>query len=174
MTTVHGALTVLDAFEEDVRQILIAEVNQAFPSRLTANKNIWRGPVRPVNNKAKNHEGVFVLMSAGRDSMPYLAADGTELRPRVQIRVRSSLGSGAYTTGAQLSRHCFFAVDQFPPPAFQNDGTTPIVPVYTPTSPICDLRATSSAPIYIGPDSDGHHEWSINVEGVLVERGTLL
>jgi len=167
MTTIHGSLDIYDALEEDVRQIIFAEVNAVEPGRLTLNRNLWRGPVVPANDRAQNHEGVWVMLSAGNPSVAYLGANGTEHRPGIQIRIRAGLDAGAYQRGAKLARQCFLAVDQFPPPAFEADGVTPIVPLYVPTTRICDLRSRSSHPLSLGKDEDGHHEWSINVDAVI-------
>ena len=167
MSTVHQALDVYDALELDVVNIIVAEVNAVEPGRLTVARNAWTGPVRPANDRAKNHEGVWVLLTGGRESMPFLGGDGTEHRPTLQVRIRSTKSDDGYSAGAKLARQCFLAVDQFPPPAFGPDGVTPIVPAYSPTTNICDLRSRSSAPLYLGLDEDGHHEWSINVEATV-------
>lgn len=167
MTVVNDPLDLYDTLEEDVRQIMIAEVNAIEPARLVADKNIWRGPVRPANDNAQNHEGVWVMLSGGRSSMPFQGAGGTEFRPTLNVRFRSGMENGAYTVIAKLARRCFLATDQFPPPAFAFDGVTPIIPAFTPLTNICDMRARSSHPLYLGMDNDGHHELSFTLECVV-------
>lgn len=166
MPVIHENFDIYDALEEDVRQIVFAEVNAVDPGLLVLNQNIWIGPVRPVVDSQENAEGVWIMINGGRESMPFLGGSGTEWMPSFQFRIRGGKGNNAYTRGARISRRVFMAADQFPPPAYKEDGTA-LIPLYTPTTNICDIRCRGSHPIYLGMDSDGFHEWSINAEAVV-------
>lgn len=165
MSVVHP-FDFYDDLEEDVRQIITTEVNLIEPGRIIINENIWLGPVRPVVDSQLNAEGIWVMVTGGRESLPFMGGGGTEWRPGIQIRIRIGKGNNAYTRGAKLARQIFFSVDQYPPPACREDGT-PLLPVYTPKTKICDFRSRSSHPLYLGVDSDGFHEWAVNVEAIL-------
>lgn len=112
---------------------------------LTLGVEVFNGPVRPEPTRA-----VFCLVTGGITPEDIVENSGESYhRPRVQIRVRDAqqdfAGGEVFATSVRDAVH-----------------------LQVPAGYI-ECRAVESAPMYLGPDDQGRHEWSINVELLLRE-----
>lgn len=102
--------------------------------------DVFNGPVREEPAR-----GVWCLTYGGRapDDIVGNPADSYQY-PRVQIRVRDLQEN--FGSGETLARNVREAIHLLVPAGY------------------IDCRAIESAPLYLGADDFGRHEWAINVE----------
>lgn len=106
--------------------------------------NIFRGPVRAFNDYIP-HQAIFALATGGPAPEPFLATGSTDfVRSYVQLRVRSNAND--HVGGQTIAR------------AIRDRLHKAAISGYV------DSRVREAEPIYLGMDSFGHHEWSINTE----------
>jgi hypothetical protein len=133
-----------------MHETAVSEALAAAGIGLTVGTNLFRGIVRPP---AKNAAGetvipdraVFCLCTGGGEIQLFVdgGARKEDVITTVQIRIRSEIG--AYEDGAALAQAVRGAIHLKTLPGY-ND---------------CQVREPE--PIFIGPDSAGRFEWSLNV-----------
>jgi len=118
---------------------------------LTKGTDLFMGAVRGFSNLIP-YKCVFVTASGGGPTRPIKAGlSGVGIQERhasAQIRIRSDAEavSGSFSVGQSLAREVFDALH------------------FKPVAGYCEWRAVSSAPLYIGQNEEGQHEWSINLD----------
>lgn len=114
----------------------------AAVAALTYGTNLFDGPVRPPSAYVPA-ACVFVMTSGGPPPQEYNGCPDANLNPNAtQVWVRYNVDD--YANGKILADAVYASMRKA-----------------TPTSTI-GAKALQSAPFYIGPDKDGHHEWSLN------------
>ena len=137
--------------ESDIATQIAANV-----AALTLGTNCFYGPVRPISAKdGIPGQAVFAaIVAPSAQPIPMRGTDaGTgpdQIRAhRVQIMIRSKHED--YAGGVALARSV-------------RDGIC-----YRPPSGYDDIEPVQSAPLYLGKDDKGHHEWSLNIDALTEE-----
>jgi hypothetical protein len=128
--------------DENVRDVIAAAV-----ASLSTGRSLFAGAARSADDDdGADHLCVFVLATGGAPSRP-IKGGPDERNPSVQITIRSNPPGveRAFRDGQTLARAVYEAVDRNPPAGY------------------CECRAVASHPLYIGEDSEGRHEWTINL-----------
>lgn len=117
---------------------------------LAVGTNLFRGIVRPPTSTAEGatlipDRAVFCLCTGGGELQLFVdgGAGKQDAITTVQVRIRSEIG--AYEDGAALARAVRGAIHLKTLPGYN------------------DVQVREPEPIFIGPDSAGRFEWSINV-----------
>lgn len=111
---------------------------------LTSGTNLFAGPVVVVATGVPD-KAVFILATGGAPPQPFIDGSGQDYcRSAVQIRIRSTTED--FPGGQTLARNVRDFLHKR------------VVSGYV------DIRAREAEPNYLGPDEQGHHEWSVNLD----------
>lgn len=116
---------------------------------LTSGTDLFIGPRRAYDPQGfMPHKCVFILQTGGLRSRPLKSTGVDERKINVQVWIRSDhIGTpNAFQNGEILAQRILNTLDR------------------RRLLGICDMRAISSHPISLGPDDDGHWEWTVNFE----------
>ena len=141
----------------DSGTVVAAYLANALGSDYTYGSNVFNGPVRPMSEFVPA-EAIFCLETLGhfmfpnRESEPDVN-DGSPtqlLGPTVQIRVRSDVDN--YGAGKALAGAVRTALHMQLPSGF------------------LESRVREAIPYYLGQDTAGCHEWSMNLDMLIDDQ----